>query len=332
MTLAAAVPSKIKKAFVLAAGLGTRLRPLTDQLPKPLIPVGRKPLITFAFDHLIADAGVEEFIVNTHHRAEAFSAAFPEAQYRGHPLRFRHEPTLLDTGGGIKNIADLLGPQAETFLVYNGDILTDLPIGPAIEHHQAAGNEVTLILRSQDGPKHLAWDPASGRVLDIRNRLGTGLPEAYAFSCVYLVEPAFLERIPAGQVVSVIPIFQELIRQGKGLGGILIDDGIWRDLGSRREYLQAHRDLHAGTMSGFPRYGAPDPRWLDWIDSHATLAPDARVLGASVVGAGARVGAGATLEDTILWPGAEIASGSSLKGCIVRSSQVASGTAKNQDF
>ncbi len=322
----------IRKAFVLAAGLGTRLRPLTDQLPKPLIPVGRKPLITFAFDHLIADASVEEFIVNTHHRAEAFSEVFPQAEYRGRPLHFRHEPTLLDTGGGIKNIADLLGPQPETFLVYNGDILTDLPIGPAIAHHRAAGNEVTLILRSQDGPKHLAWDAASGRVLDIRNRLGTGLPEAYGFSCVYLVEPAFLDRIPAGQVVSVIPIFQEMIRRGEKLGGILIDEGTWRDLGSRREYLQAHRDLHAGTLPGFPRYGATDPHWLDWIDPSAAIAPTARVLGASVVGAGARVGEGARVEDTILWPGAEIASNSTLKGCIVRSFQVAAGTAKNQDF
>ncbi len=322
----------IKKAFVLAAGLGTRLRPLTDQLPKPLIPVGLKPLITFAFDHLIADAGVEEFIVNTHHRAEAFESAFPDARYRGRPLRFRQEPTLLDTGGGIKNIADLLGPQPETFLVYNGDILTDLSIGPAIDYHRASGNEVTLVLRSRDGPKHLAWDPASGQVLDIRNRLGTGLPESYAFSCVYLVEPAFLERIPAGQVVSVIPIFQEMIRRGDKLGGVLVDDGTWRDLGSRREYLQAHRDLRSGAAPAFPRYGAPDPAWLDWIHPSATIAPTARVQGASVVGAGARVGDHAVLDDTILWSGAEIASSAVLKGCIVRTSQTAAGTAKNQDF
>ena len=327
------MPSTIKKAFVLAAGLGTRLRPLTDQLPKPLIPVGHKPLITFAFDHLIADAGVEEFIVNTHHLAEAFTVAFPGGQYRGRPLHFRHEPTLLDTGGGIKNIADLLGPQAETFLVYNGDILTDLPIGPAIDHHRTSGNEVTLVLRSQDGPKHLAWDAVSGRLMDIRNRLGTGLPEAYAFSCVYLVEPAFLDRIPAGQVVSVIPIFQEMIRRGERIGGVLIDEGTWRDLGSRREYLQAHRDLHAmAAAPSFPRYGAPDAAWLKWIHPSATVAATARVLGASVVGARARVGDGVTLEDSVLWPGAEIASNSALKGCIVRSGQMASGIAKNQDF
>ena len=150
----------IKQAFVLAAGLGTRLRPLTDTLPKPLIPVGLKPLITFAFDHLIADAGVEEFIVNTHHLAGAYAEAFPEGAYRGRPLRFRHEPVLLETGGGIRNIADLLRPGGGTLLIYNGDILTDLPLAPAIAYHRASGNEVTLVLRSQDGPKHIAWDPA----------------------------------------------------------------------------------------------------------------------------------------------------------------------------
>ena len=95
-------PPTIKQAFVLAAGLGTRLRPLTDDLPKPLIPVGLKPLITFAFDHLIADLGVEEFIVNTHHCPEAYGEAFPTAEYRGRTLRFRHEPVLLDSAGGIK--------------------------------------------------------------------------------------------------------------------------------------------------------------------------------------------------------------------------------------
>ena len=321
----------IRKAFVLAAGLGTRLRPLTDQLPKPLIPVGYKPLITFAFDHLIADAGVEEFIVNTHHLADQYPLAFPEGSYRGRPLCFRHEPTLLDTGGGIKNIADLLGPPPETLLVYNGDILTDLPIRPAIEHHRASGNEVTLVLRSQ-GPRHIAWDPATGRILDIRNRLGTGAPEAYAFSCVYLVEPAFLDRIPAGAIISVIPIFLDMIRQGAPLGGVLIDEGDWRDLGTRQEYLRVHRDLYAERHAPtFPRYGAPEVHWLDWTDPDA-IASNARFLGASVVGRGAKVEAGAVVEDSILWPGAEIASNVRLKNCIVRRGQTASVDAIDTDF
>ena len=222
----------VKQAFVLAAGLGTRLRPLTETLPKPLVPVGLKPLLTVAFDHLIADLGVEEFIVNTHHCPEAYGGAFPAGEYRGRPLRFRHEPVLLDSAGGIRNIADLLDPTAGTLMVYNGDILTDLPLGPALAQHRAAGNEVTLVLRSLDGPKHVAWDPVSGRVLDIRNRLATGHLGEYALSCGYLIEPAFLARISVGEPASVIPIFLDMIRRGEAIGGALADEGQWRDLGT----------------------------------------------------------------------------------------------------
>ncbi|HYF36671.1 MAG TPA: sugar phosphate nucleotidyltransferase, partial [Prosthecobacter sp.] len=112
----------MRKAFVLGAGLGERLRPLTDQLPKPLIPVFHRPLITYAFDHLIA-AGVEELVVNTHHLPEAYAHEFPNRRYRGLPIHFRHEaPVRLETAGGIANVQDLLGD--EPFIVYNGDILT----------------------------------------------------------------------------------------------------------------------------------------------------------------------------------------------------------------
>ena len=317
---------------MLAAGLGTRLRPLTENLPKPLVPIGLKPLITFAFDHLIADLGVEEFIVNTHHCADAYVGAFPTGEYRGRPLRFRHEPVLLDSAGGIRNIADLLDPGAGTLMVYNGDILTDLPLGPALARHQTAGNEATLVLRSLDGPKHVSWDPASGRVLDIRNRLATGRPAGHALSCGYFVEPAFLERIPAGEPASVIPIFLDMIRRGHRLGGALADAGQWRDLGTIPEYLRAHRELHAQAADAFPRYGAPDPGWRKWVHPTARIAPGARLVGACVAGQNARVGQEATLEDTILWQDAEITSGARLRNVIVRSSQVAAGSADDRVF
>src|ERR1700745_3874933 len=97
----------ITQAFVLAAGLGTRLRPLTEDLPKPLIPIFQKPLITFAFDHLIG-LGVTTFIVNTPHRPERFREAFPDGNYRNFPIELVHEPVRLETGGGIKNVEKLL--------------------------------------------------------------------------------------------------------------------------------------------------------------------------------------------------------------------------------
>src|SRR5215204_6109616 len=97
----------VRNAFVLGAGLGTRLKSLTLHRPKPLIPVCNRPLITYAFDHLLG-VGVQRFIVNTHHRAEAYKAVFADRSYRGAPVELRHEPDILETAGGIKNVEDLL--------------------------------------------------------------------------------------------------------------------------------------------------------------------------------------------------------------------------------
>jgi len=317
--------------FVLGAGLGTRLRPLTDQLPKPLVPVGLKPLITFAFDHLIAEAGAEGFIVNTHHLAEAFAGAFPDGSYRERAIQFRHEPVLLETGGGIKNIADLLRGD-RPLLVYNGDILTDLPLAPALASHRASGHLATMILRSNTDPKHIAFDAASGTVLDVRDRFGKGHPHEHAFTGIYLVEPALLEFIPAGAKISIIPILIDLIREGKPVGGVVIDDGEWRDLGSRREYLEVHRELRSDLKEVFPRYGAPDRNWRHWVSPEARMGPGARVLGCSAIGAGAVIGEGAQVEDSLIWPGGIVAPGARLRGCIVRGGSEAVGELKGKDL
>src|SRR6476469_7587509 len=106
----------VTQACVLGAGLGLRLRPLTEDLPKPLVPIFQKPLITFALDHLLA-AGVESFAINTHRIAEHFAAAFPNRSYRGAPVTLLHEPVLLETGGGIKNAEPAL--RREAFIVYS---------------------------------------------------------------------------------------------------------------------------------------------------------------------------------------------------------------------
>ena len=123
----------IKTAFILGAGLGTRLRPLTENTPKPLLEIGGRPIITFAMAHLWA-VGIKRFVVNTHHCAEKYAEAFPENNWKGIPITFRHEPVLLDTAGGIKNIEDLIAGD-ECIIVYNGDIITNLPIELLIRKH-----------------------------------------------------------------------------------------------------------------------------------------------------------------------------------------------------
>jgi len=310
------MPETIRQAFVLGAGLGTRLKRLTAARPKPLISVANRPLITFAFDHLIA-AGISRFVVNTHHCAEEYDRAFPGKIYREKPLVFRHEPVLLETGGGIANVADLLGEKP--FIVYNGDVLTDLPLQPAIERHFQSGNEVTLVLRSNCEPRHVTLDEATGRVLDIGARLHPSIAPGFLFTGIYLVQPEFIRRIPRAEKISVIPIFIEMIRAEARIGGVVVDEGRWHDLGTREQYLAVNRLLHE---TGGAHFRSPDAR----------IAADARLCGATAIGSGAQVGSGAYLRDCIVWENAEIAPGSSLDHCIITAGRSVSGTHTGEDF
>jgi mannose-1-phosphate guanylyltransferase len=321
------------KAFVLGAGLGTRLRPLTDRLPKPLIPVFHRPLITYAFDHLM-EAGVREFIVNTHHLAAKYAGMFPDSRYRNAPLTFRHEPVLLETAGGIANIADLV--RDAPFIVYNGDILTDLPLAPLIETHARDGNLVTLMLRSAGPARHVAFDPERHRVTDIRNKLGTGNPGTHQFTGIYAVSPEFLDHLSPGKVESVIPIFLKLISRGARIGGVVLDGGQWWDLGDRTSYLDAHRALLA-RHGAFPVLAADSgkpavPSGFEPLAPNSQIHPSARILGCTVIGEGCEVGADAVLDDCILWPGARVAPGACLKHCIVLDGSTARGRVTGADL
>jgi mannose-1-phosphate guanylyltransferase/mannose-1-phosphate guanylyltransferase/phosphomannomutase len=319
----------IRKAFVLGAGLGTRLRPLTETVPKPMIPVWNKPLITYAFDHLITDAGVESIMVNTHHCPEVYDEVFPDGRYNGAALAFRHEPVLLDTAGGIANIADWLPDKEESFLVYNGDILTDLPLASALEAHEKSGALATMILRSEGQGRNVVWEESTGRIVDLRDALGTGgeLPR-YQFTGIYLVRPAFLKKLTPGKIESVILPFLDVIREGGIIGGVVIDDGSWSDLGDRESYLDASVALAAN--AGFPRYGRNAA--MRRMALSAKTDPTASVDETSVVGEDCRIGPGAEIRDSILWSGCRIESRARLTRCIIREGACVEGEATDQDF
>lgn len=219
--------------------MGTRLRPLTDTWPKPLLALNGKPVITYAFDHLI-EAGIERFIVNTHHCPERYEEVFPDHCYRERPIHFRHEPSLLDTGGGIKNIEDLLEPD-QPLLVYNGDIITTLPLDSLIQHHFRKRPEATLALRSHK-PELVALDDCN-QVTDIRNQHQTNASRQYCFSGVYLIEPVFLDRFVPGEVKSVIPVFNQMIQSGENPHGVLLDEGYWSDIGTPESFAETETDL-----------------------------------------------------------------------------------------
>jgi len=224
----------IRTAFLLGAGLGTRLRPLTEACPKPLLPVRGRPMITHAMDHLLT-AGVRRFIVNTHHCADAYGQTFPDNQWRGIPIVFRYEPVLLDTAGGLKNIEDLLGAD-EAIVVYNADIMTDIPIMTLLIAHAVQGREVTLALRSQGPLLNVDLDK-NGEICDLRHLLNRSGVRRCLFTGIYVVERRFLARLTAGRIESVVPVFARMLREKPGsVGGVLIDEGEWRDIGSLEEY------------------------------------------------------------------------------------------------
>jgi mannose-1-phosphate guanylyltransferase len=312
----------ITDAFVLGAGLGMRLRPLTENRAKPLIPVFQKPLITFALDHLIA-AGVRSFAINTHHRPEPFRELFAGGEYRGFPVQLVHEPEILGTGGGIKNVESLV--RGDSFITYSGDILTDIDLQPLLDEHFRAGNDVTIAVRETHLGKDVALEGT--RVVDMTNRYGH--PGRYDFAGICVWTRAVFERIPPARHVSYIPILADWIGQGGKIGGVILNEGQWFNIGSRREYLAVHWTIKEENWK--PAY-LPMSDWPIQIASDARIDSTARLSGFYSIGAGCRIGAGATIEDTILWPGAQIASRSHLRNCIVRSHQTAQGTLSDTDI
>jgi mannose-1-phosphate guanylyltransferase len=312
----------ITQAFVLAAGLGKRLRPLTDDLPKPLIPIFQKPLITFALDHLFG-VGVEKFVINTHRHPELFRSFFNRGAYAGAPLTLVHEPELLETGGGIKNAEGCLG--SDPFITYSGDILTDVDLQRLIEEHFRHGNDVTLALRDTGLASDIALRDHC--VVDIANR--HGIAGNLDFANIAVWNSAIFQRIPSPKKISFIPILSDWIGQGGKIGGLVINDGKWFNIGSRMEYLDVHRKILRENWK--PHY-IKNRDWPERISASAIVDASAELRGCSVVGEHCRVGAEAVLEDTILWPNAEIASKSQLHGCIVRSRRKVSGIHRNIDI
>ncbi len=225
---------RFKTAFILGAGLGLRLRPLTERCPKPLLSLGGRPAITYGMDHLLS-VGVERFIVNTHHHSKAYLQKFPKSEWRGAPIIFRHEPVLLDTAGGLKNIEDLL-VNDQAILCYNGDVVADFPLQKLISFHEQKGPEATLVLRSS-GPVLNVDINQRGEICDLRKTLKNPGVRSCLFTGIYAVEKSLLRHIAAGKIETIIATFIERITHQPGtVMGIVIDEGNWCDIGSVEEY------------------------------------------------------------------------------------------------
>lgn len=316
----------MRTAFVLCAGWGKRLQPLTNQIPKPLVPICGVPLCEFAIAR-IAALGVERIVINTHRLAGEFVRLFPEypepSSYAGVPVFFRHEPELLETAGGLKNVEDLLleGPV----LVHNGDILAGLDLPALVAAHLGSGALCTLALRSSGGPLQVGFE--DGRVTDIRGELGSTAPR-FLYTGVCVVSPDFLPLIPPACPVSFVPVWLDALRAGRKIAGAVLDGGVWRDIGNAAEYLRIHADLAAGAVRLNPPANAP-AGWPVWRMPGAEIAAGATLGGWNWLGPNCRIGAGARVENSVLLGGSRVEAGATVRGSVLREGMIAAGAVQD---
>ena len=246
------------KAMILAAGLGTRLRPLTNTTPKPLLPVGGTPLIVWNL-LLLKRHGFRDVVVNLHHLGPMIEQALGTGAQFGLRVRYSHEPVILGTGGGIKQAEAYFG--GEPVLVLNGDTLFELDLGALWAFHHARKAVATLVLR-QD-PDAAQWGlvevGAEDRIVRItgRGRAEGGPTVPRMFAGVHILDPRLLRTVPVGVASSIIDPYFEAIARGESVLGYDLA-GYWSDVGTPERYAQAERDVAEGRIRLVDRRLASD--------------------------------------------------------------------------
>jgi mannose-1-phosphate guanylyltransferase len=224
------------KAMILAAGLGTRLRPLTDKKPKALMPVVNKPVLGRVIEFLKKN-GINAVVVNAHHHYQQIIDYLDGGRPFGLQIDVRVEPEILGTGGGIKNTSDFW--DNEPFIVINSDILTNINLGPAYEQHKNSGVLATLILHDFEPFNQIKIDD-QGIITDISPHSRRG---RRAFTGIHIMEPELLSHIPEGEFSDIIDCYRQLIRTGKSVRAYLNRGHHWRDMGTVSSYMEANREL-----------------------------------------------------------------------------------------
>jgi mannose-1-phosphate guanylyltransferase len=334
------------KAVVLVGGEGTRLRPLTETVPKPLIPFLNRPFLNHVLDHLV-DHGVHEAILSSPYLEDGFRG-FLQSR-RGDPaVTWITEAEPLGTSGAVAGALDHLD---DTFLVLNGDILTDLDLSALIDFHRRSKAIGTIALtRVADArPFGLVDTETDGRVVAFREKPLELVPGTVNAG-TYVLEPRALADVPRNVMVSIErETFPSLIERGERLFAF-VSDGYWRDLGTPEAYLQAHFDALEGKMGG--RYARPlvgegcrvaegaVVGGMVVLGDDSAVGADARVdrsviherasvgegatVDGSVLGFDALVGAGAVVRDSLLAPAARVAPGKHVQGARIRPGELVS--------
>ena len=319
------------RAVILAGGEGTRLRPLTLTLPKPVVPVVDRPFLRHQLD-LLAGAGVREVVFSLGYRPERVEAVFGDGSAFGVHIRYAVEDTPLGTGGAVRNAWDLLDDRT---VVLNGDVLTDVDLGEVVARHDAARASATILLTPVPNPAAygLVETEPGGRVLRF---LEKPRPDEITTDTInagiYVLETRVLDLMPAGVNYSIERgFFPALLARGDLVLGP-VHRGYWIDIGTPEKYLQVHRDIlnrrFRVPLDGEPRaegFVHPTARVADGalldgpfyvgpgceVEAGARLGPDA-VLVADV-----RVRPGAGVRDSVLWRGVEAGPECEVQGSLI---------------
>jgi len=326
------------KAMILAAGLGTRMRPLTEHCPKPLLPLMLQPLL----DHTLAQLqryGMQDVVLNLHHQADQLARWLGDGQRWGMRLTLSHEPEILGTAGALKRVETSLseGP----FLVLNADVIMDVDLHALYQWHCQRGARVTMVVRPD--PAARRYGPVlldeQQRVVLINGRPPTHLPahgQETIFTGMQIVEPQVLQRIPPnGFVSTTADIYPALLADQEPVYGYPYT-GYWMDIGVPERYLQAHRDLLHGAMGGHWQQRLPAgsrvvqaAHELSWVppDVHLVppvilgpdvhLAPHVHLGPYTVLGPRCRLASGAVVRYSVLWEAVHVGQAAQVHHCVL---------------
>jgi len=318
------------QALILAGGEGTRLRPLTSTIPKPVVPLVDRPFAAFTLEWLRRH-GVEDVVMSCGFMAAGVHNVLGDGSHFGLRLRYVEEPSPMGTGGAIKFAESLLD---ERFLVLNGDVLTDLDLSAQIAQHEQTGARATLALVRVDDPSAygLVTLQEDGSVREFLEKPSPDLIDSRALisAGAYVLERDVLKLMPSGENVSVErDVFPVLVEHG--LFGYPAEAGYWLDIGTPERYLQATWDILEGTVSTLVRERLDaanravgervelEGRLIApvLVDDGCRIAEGAQIGGRVVLGRDVSVGGGTHIERSVVLQGAEIGAGCSISACIV---------------
>ncbi|MEJ8635387.1 NDP-sugar synthase [Streptomyces sp. MS2.AVA.5] len=306
------------EAILLVGGKGTRLRPLTVNTPKPMVPAAGVPFLTHQLARARA-AGVEHIVLATSYLAEVFEPYFGDGSSLGLHLEYVTEEEPLGTGGAIRNVAGRLrsGPD-EPVLIFNGDILTGLDIGALVSTHRSSGADVSLHLTRVEDPRAFGLVPTdpSGRVTAFLEKPQT--PEEIVTDQInagaYVFRRSVIDTIPSGRPVSVErETFPDLLSSGAHLQG-MVDSTYWLDLGTPQAFVRGSADL---VMGRAPSPAVPGRCGDRLVLESATVAADAKLTGGTVVCEGAAVHPGARVDGSVVLAGAVVEEGAVISASLI---------------